>query len=105
MNTQSILPLEQVLEQVAPHVDTQCGAIIDFSLDAVVTSVLFTVSDNGVGILPENLVHLFTHGFTTKKDGYGFGLHSAGLGQGAEFILELPLTKPALAANPPAVAA
>jgi PAS domain S-box-containing protein len=64
------------------------------------------VADNGVGIAPESLPRLFTQGFTTKKDGHGFGLHisalaaselggsltcaSAGPGQGASFFLELP---------------
>jgi PAS domain S-box-containing protein len=68
--------------------------------------VKITVSDNGVGIAPENLVKIFNHGFTTKKDGHGFGLHSGanaakemggritahsdGLGKGAEFTVELP---------------
>lgn len=71
--------------------------------------VAITVGDNGVGIPAENLTRIFSHGFTTKKDGHGFGLHSgalaaqemggalrvasAGPGQGAEFTLELP-TKP-----------
>ncbi|HWN96029.1 MAG TPA: ATP-binding protein, partial [Methylomirabilota bacterium] len=69
--------------------------------------VRIAVSDNGVGISPENMVHIFTHGFTTKKDGHGFGLHSGALaaremggrlnvqsdgpGRGATFTLELPL--------------
>jgi two-component system, LuxR family, sensor kinase FixL len=64
------------------------------------------VSDNGVGLAPETLPRLFCQGFTTKKDGHGFGLHlsalaaaelhgslsctSAGVGEGATFILELP---------------
>ena len=68
--------------------------------------VRIAVSDNGVGISPANLARIFAHGFTTKKDGHGFGLHSAGLaakelggslsvhsdgpGQGAAFTLELP---------------
>ena len=68
--------------------------------------VKIVVKDNGVGIAPENLTRIFGHGFTTKKDGHGFGLHSGalavkemggtisvrseGLGKGAEFILELP---------------
>ncbi|MGD8787351.1 MAG: ATP-binding protein [Phycisphaerales bacterium] len=65
------------------------------------------VADNGVGISKENLTNIFKHGFTTRKDGHGFGLHSGalaamemdgsltmhseGIGQGATFTLELPL--------------
>ncbi len=68
--------------------------------------VLISVSDNGIGIAPENLTRIFAHGFTTKKDGHGFGLHSGvlaakemggnlsvasdGTGTGATFTLELP---------------
>jgi len=67
------------------------------------------VSDNGVGIAAENLTRIFSHGFTTRKAGHGFGLHSAanlaremggrltvtseGLGCGATFVLNLPLWK------------
>jgi signal transduction histidine kinase len=66
------------------------------------------VMDNGVGIAAENLTRIFNHGFTTRQGGHGFGLHSAalaakqmggllraqsdGVGQGATFTLELPLT-------------
>ncbi len=68
--------------------------------------VRITVSDNGVGIPPENLTRIFNHGFTTRKGGHGFGLHSGALaakemsgvlrahsdgpGKGATFTLELP---------------
>ncbi|MEO8429440.1 MAG: ATP-binding protein, partial [Verrucomicrobiota bacterium] len=37
--------------------------------------VRIAVSDNGAGIPAENLGRIFSHGFTTKKDGHGFGLH------------------------------
>jgi two-component system, NtrC family, sensor kinase len=65
------------------------------------------VEDNGEGIGSENLAKLFGHGFTTRKNGHGFGLHSCALaakemqgtitacsdgpGQGAAFTLELPI--------------
>lgn len=69
--------------------------------------VRVSVDDTGVGIPPENLARIFSHGFTTRHDGHGFGLHSganaaqqmggalwaesAGLGRGATFTLELPM--------------
>jgi C4-dicarboxylate-specific signal transduction histidine kinase len=69
--------------------------------------VKIAVSDNGIGIAPENLSRIFAHGFTTKVNGHGFGLHSAALAatetggslsahsdgpdRGATFILELPM--------------
>jgi two-component system sensor histidine kinase ChiS len=65
------------------------------------------VEDDGEGIVPENLARVFTHGFTTRKNGHGFGLHSCvlaakemggtltaqseGPGKGAVFTLELPI--------------
>ncbi len=73
-------------------------------------SVKIEIADNGVGIPPENLTRIFQHGFTTKKDGHGFGLHSSalaahavggrllaasdGAGLGAVFTLELPMEDP-----------
>jgi signal transduction histidine kinase len=69
-------------------------------------TVKISVIDNGVGIPPENLTRIFEHGFTTRKEGHGFGLHNGALvakelggalraqsdgpGKGATFILELP---------------
>jgi PAS domain S-box-containing protein len=68
--------------------------------------VRLSVRDNGIGISAENLIKIFSHGFTTRKNGHGFGLHSGflaakemggkltvqseGVGKGAAFILELP---------------
>jgi len=77
--------------------------------------VRFSLADNGVGIPPENLARIFNHGFTTKKDGHGFGLHnsslaaremggallvqSEGTGKGATFTLELPTQPVAVMAD------
>jgi signal transduction histidine kinase len=65
------------------------------------------VQDEGEGIAPENLTRIFSHGFTTRRDGHGFGLHSCALaamemggkltaesdgpGRGATFTLEVPV--------------
>jgi signal transduction histidine kinase len=70
------------------------------------TSLRILIIDNGVGIPSENMTRIFSHGFTTKQTGHGFGLHSCanaanelggslsaqsdGPGKGATFVLELP---------------
>ena len=41
--------------------------------------MVVTVTDNGCGIAAENLQHIFNHGFTTKENGHGFGLHTSAL--------------------------
>jgi PAS domain S-box-containing protein len=80
--------------------------LITLRIEAAPAGVRICVIDNGVGIPAENMSRLFTHGFTTRIDGHGFGLHSGALaahelggsllvmsdgpGHGATFILELP---------------
>jgi C4-dicarboxylate-specific signal transduction histidine kinase len=75
--------------------------------------IRISVIDNGVGIPSDNLTRIFNHGFTTRKDGHGFGLHSGalaakemggsltvhsdGAGLGATFTLELPCQPPRVA--------
>jgi signal transduction histidine kinase len=69
--------------------------------------VRIQVADNGAGISAAHLEQIFTQGFSTRKGGHGFGLHSsilaaqdmggsltvesAGAGMGATFTLELPV--------------
>ena len=66
-----------------------------------------SVKDDGEGIAEENMTRIFSHGFTTRKEGHGFGLHSCALaaiemnghltahsdgpGKGALFTLQIPL--------------
>ncbi len=38
--------------------------------------VYMSIADNGSGINKQNLNKIFTHSFTTKRNGHGFGLHS-----------------------------
>jgi C4-dicarboxylate-specific signal transduction histidine kinase len=80
--------------------------------------VKIIVRDNGVGIPPDHLTKIFNHGFTTKKGGHGFGLHSGanaaremggsltarsdGPGKGAEFTLILPTSAPSRKEEAPA---
>ncbi len=79
---------------------------ITISTDSDDSYVFIKVKDTGNGISSEDFNNIFTHGFTTKKDGHGFGLHSCasymkemhgemwaesqGEGKGAEFVLKFP---------------
>jgi PAS domain S-box-containing protein len=83
---------------------------VTLRVEPAAAGVRISVVDNGVGIAPENMNRLFSHGFTTRKSGHGFGLHSGALaaqelggtlraesdgpGRGAAFILELPAENP-----------
>lgn len=67
---------------------------------------IIQIADNGIGIAKEHLEKIFSHGFTTKKAGHGYGLHasavsiqemsgtltveSKGIEYGAVFTLTLP---------------
>lgn len=93
------------LEQTAIHERRVSVAIFANQIG----HVCLRVTDNGVGIERDNLSQIFVHGFTTRKNGHGFGLHSSsnaakemtgslsvhsdGAGKGATFTLELPVAK------------
>ncbi len=76
-----------------------------FQMDSL--RVGLQVIDTGVGISADQLTKVFSQGFTTKKNGHGFGLHASanlakemggslqvssdGLGRGATFTIEMPI--------------
>ena len=99
--------LRNAKQAIAEARDTRPGMIRIRIRSLDEARVSLAVEDNGVGLPPENLTRIFGHGFTTKADGHGFGLHSCalaanemggslrgesdGTGCGATFTLELPL--------------
>lgn len=80
---------------------------VTLQVDVAGDTLRVGVRDEGKGIAPQDLTRIFAHGFTTRAGGHGFGLHSCALaaqqmggtlsaqsdgpGQGALFLLELPL--------------
>jgi signal transduction histidine kinase len=105
---QILLNLLRNAKQAIKQADGKGEKVIRVSIRRLNKSrVSLAVEDSGVGLPPENLTRIFGHGFTTKADGHGFGLHSCalaasqmggslraeseGVGRGATFILELPL--------------
>ncbi|MDQ8187273.1 HAMP domain-containing sensor histidine kinase [Pelagicoccus sp. SDUM812002] len=98
---------EAIQQKAAP-----LGSIrISAQEDLEAKSITIQIADNGVGIAQDNTNKLYQHGFTTKPNGHGFGLHSAanaalslggnlkiespGVGLGANATLSLPLNAPA----------
>jgi signal transduction histidine kinase len=104
---QILLNLVRNARQACAEHDAGAGLVVVRVERAVANRVHFSVRDNGVGIAPEIVARVFEHGFTTRKDGHGFGLHGAALmaaelggalavasegpGRGATFTLDLPL--------------
>jgi PAS domain S-box-containing protein len=106
----------QILVNLLRNAKEACAASprpdkrVTIGVSRCTSGIQVAVSDNGTGIAPEDMARIFSHGFTTKKTGHGFGLHSGalaareiggalraaseGLGCGATFVLELPLKPP-----------
>ena len=130
-DAQPVLPLEkhrlvQILVNLIENAKHACAATaqprrrITVGVRQEGRMAQVSVVDNGVGIAAENLTQIFGHGFTTRADGHGFGLHSsalaaqalggrlsvrsAGVGQGAEFVIELPLDGAPVAERAPIAA-
>lgn len=105
---------------------TPAGGRIEVSASAEREMVTFRVKDNGMGIVPEKIPHIFEM-FTQvdtnhlgAKSGLGIGLSlvknlvemhegtveaiSAGIGTGAEIVLRLPMHRHVVADVPPAPA-
>ena len=106
-----VVPVNQgTLSGTKVPLDPQAWVLMEVRVAKGDGRIRISVMDNGVGISPENLTRIFSHGFTTRKGGHGFGLHSGALaaremggsltahsdgpGRGATFTLELPWTGP-----------
>lgn len=103
----------QILVNIIRNAKYACDASgrADKTITARITAnhgrVQMSIIDNGIGIEQKNLSRIFNHGFTTRKDGHGFGLHSGALsateidgsleafsegkGKGSTFVLDFPL--------------
>lgn len=87
------------------------GGLVTVTLDHDANTFTLTVRDNGCGMTPEVLNHLFEPFFTRRRDGRGTGLglsityrivqdhageliaSSDGPGMGSKFVLSIPLEK------------
>jgi two-component system NtrC family sensor kinase len=95
--------------QISSNADKKLTLVTQLLGDDDCKVLRLQVRDNGIGIAPSDIMRIFSHGFTTKKDGHGFGLHSSaiaakemdgtlsvaseGMGQGATFTLEVPIKR------------
>jgi hypothetical protein len=105
------LIIEELQQENAEYALQHCPSLsknLWIDVDTEANTVLIKIRDSGCGIPQAVMGKLFKHGFTTKTDGNGFGLHSCaiymedmkgtiqayseGVGRGAEFRLRFPLS-------------
>ncbi len=103
--------LKNAIEAIALSGQNMCGRIVVTAIKASMEEqrVLIRIADNGMGIHPDEVSKVGLSGFSLKPGGHGLGLHafgnflnesngrllvvSAGLDQGAEFIIEIGNTQ------------
>jgi two-component system NtrC family sensor kinase len=105
-----------VLNLITNGLDSlNAGGTVTVALTSRGPSAEIVVTDNGCGMTPEVMKHLFEPFFTRRRNGQGTGLGlsityriieehnghivpaSAGVGQGSQFTVTLPLQQPATA--------
>lgn len=114
LNTKLFLPKYKIIHVLINLIRNANDSVLEsqnankeIKIDIKLKPLKIIIEDNGVGISKENIDKLFGHGFTTKKSGHGFGLHSSvlaineigasitaeseGLGHGAKFTITFPL--------------
>src|SRR2546430_200562 len=72
----------QILVNLLRNAKDACQSVdeqqrrVSIRIDRCAAGLRIAIADNGSGIAPEHMSRIFTHGFTTKKTGHGFGLRS-----------------------------
>lgn len=96
--------LRNALEAVSGH--REAGGEVCIEARGHEDRIVIAIRDNGPGIRADLREKIFAHGFTTKPEGHGYGLHASALaarqlggdlavesegpGSGATFVVDLP---------------
>lgn len=104
---QIIINIIQNAKDAVLYNDKEVSKEIEIIIKNIPDKIQILIIDNGLGIPNKNLNLIFSFGFSTKKEGHGFGLHasalsakelggtliatSKGVGCGATFSLTLPI--------------
>ena len=70
--------LQKLIHQAMAQLP-EAERVLQLTVEQDETSIYINVRDKGKGIEREKLQKIFTHGFTTKENGHGFGLHSSAI--------------------------